>query len=98
MAKRQTILTCLMWLLVVSSITLCANATAGARLGSFEQGVHPQAGIAVAAAFSLGNRSCFAVGKYVVLMVVAVRTDASVSPLQQVFKLIAGEACALIKN
>lgn len=31
-----------MWLLVVSSITLCAYATAGARLESFEQGFHPQ--------------------------------------------------------
>lgn len=103
MARRQTILICLMWLLVVSSITLCANATAAGRLATAEQVFHPQAGIyshsfcllchfeynssmhiflvhdilqAVAAAFSLGNRSCFDVGKYVVVMIVAFRTDA----------------------
>ncbi|EOX92933.1 Uncharacterized protein TCM_001795 [Theobroma cacao] len=53
MARRQTILiTCLMWLLVVSSITLCAYATAGARLESFEQGFHPQ-----------GCRCCFFIWK-----------------------------------
>ena len=42
-----------MWLLVVSSITLCANATAGARLGSFEQGAHPQAGIVILLAYNV---------------------------------------------
>ncbi|XWS41097.1 hypothetical protein CRYUN_Cryun17cG0051300 [Craigia yunnanensis] len=56
MARRQTILTCLLWLLVVSAFTLCANATAGARLGTFVQGVDPQ-----------GCRCCFFVEKPFVL-------------------------------
>ncbi|MFQ6647596.1 hypothetical protein Gotur_021890 [Gossypium turneri] len=42
MARGRTILTCLMWLLLVFSITLCASATAGARLGTSQQVVYPQ--------------------------------------------------------
>ncbi|PPD81208.1 hypothetical protein GOBAR_DD21863 [Gossypium barbadense] len=52
MARGRTILTCLMWLLLVFSITLCASATAGARLGTSQQVVYPQ-----------GCRCCYFVGK-----------------------------------
>ncbi|OMO60944.1 hypothetical protein COLO4_33671 [Corchorus olitorius] len=53
MGSRKTIfMTCLMWLLVVSSIALCANAATGARPEAFEQGVHPQ-----------GCRCCFFIFK-----------------------------------
>ncbi|MBA0873210.1 hypothetical protein Goshw_029198 [Gossypium schwendimanii] len=61
MARGRTILTCLMWLLLVFSITLCASATAGARLGTSQQGV--------GAAISLGNLSCFDVAKYAAVMI-----------------------------
>ncbi|OAY43476.1 hypothetical protein MANES_08G073500v8 [Manihot esculenta] len=52
MVKKATLVIALTWLLVVASIVMCANATAGPRLQTFEHMVHPQ-----------GCRCCFFVGR-----------------------------------
>ncbi|PPR96336.1 hypothetical protein GOBAR_AA24334 [Gossypium barbadense] len=63
MARGRTILTCLMWLLLVFSITLCASATAGSRLGTSQQVVYPQALKAMIMMIFAGCRCCYFVGK-----------------------------------
>ncbi|KAJ6992016.1 hypothetical protein NC653_015389 [Populus alba x Populus x berolinensis] len=40
--RKETLLVALTWFLVVASITMCANATAGARLLASEQVDYPQ--------------------------------------------------------
>lgn len=48
--RKETLLVALTWFLVVASITICANATAGARLLASEQVDYPQGKL---------NLSCF---------------------------------------
>ena len=50
MMRKETLLVALTWFLVVASITICANATAGARLLASEQVDYPQGKL---------NLSCF---------------------------------------
>ncbi|KAI5583448.1 hypothetical protein POPTR_006G017750v4 [Populus trichocarpa] len=52
MMRKETLLVALTWFLVVASITMCANATAGARLLASEQVDYPQ-----------GCRCCFFIGR-----------------------------------
>ncbi|EEF37355.1 conserved hypothetical protein [Ricinus communis] len=53
MVRKEKLFIALTWFLVVMSIAICANATAGPRLQTSEHMVQPQAGC----------RCCFFIGR-----------------------------------